>query len=58
MGFGIEARYWLVVKNEKRELLFKVRDDGSVEYGPNYISEKAEAAWEAAYGLTPSDDPS
>jgi hypothetical protein len=46
----IEAKYWAVIEDGKGELLFGIRDDGSVEYGPHYTPEGAKAAWKATYG--------
>lgn len=45
----VETRYWVVVTDGDGEFLFRIQDDGSIEYGPHYTPEKARAVWEATY---------
>lgn len=51
MSVVISNRYWVCVYDElNREDIFNVRDDGTIEYGPNYTPEKAREAFSRQFG--------
>jgi hypothetical protein len=42
-------KYWVLVEDQG-DLMFAIREDGTVEYGPRYSSERTVAAFERQFG--------